>query len=1503
MKSIPGGPIPKEEPESNSRVPIRRGALIALEIRPRPATLWHLSPRDDIAALIRHALHRLFSFPWGRPCFLALLLASPASAGLVHRWSFNEAAGSAARGTVLTDPISDAEAVVRGNGATLTGTTLVLPGTTDGNQGDTHISAYIDLPNGVISSKTNLTVEIWAAPLGSRSWQRLFEFGRTAGPGDGQGAPGEWTGTAGTGPASNQTGADTFLATFQIGPEIGQQQLAFSPDGITGNALNVTVPSTLGTRYHTVVTFADGSGAFGKDGGRFTWYRDGQQVGSLDLPIHLRDLADVNNWLGRSQGSADPLANAAYDEVRIYDHALTPAEVSASRDAGPDAALVVTRPDNITMHRLQKVRVAALANDRGPFDPATVSIVQKPRSGTALPAADGTILYSHTGGVVASDRFTYRVRSAAGDSVPATVNITFSNSLRIPRHGVNLPNTAPVAAGSVQLVNAFPGVTFEQPVAIASPPGETQRLFVVEREAKIKLVADVTAPTPAASVFLDLQAMLAARGQGETIDAGINGEFGLLGLAFHPSYAQNRQFFIFYSVNIAGTHYERLSRMTARADNANLADTSSELILIDQLDREPNHNGGDLHFGPDGYLYVSLGDEGGQYDVRQNSQRIDLNFFSGLLRIDVDKQPGSLDPNPHPAVPLDNGVARFAVPPGNPFIGASSFNGAAVDPAQVRTEFWAVGLRNPWRFSFDPLNGDLWLGDVGQDSYEEINLITKGGNYGWAAREGTHAGPRIPPASFSSIDPEFEYPHLHLSGNLHDKGNAVTGGIVSRGGRFPEFEGAYFFADWQSGNIWKLLRGTPHPTVERIAGEGGIVAFGRDPSNQDILLADYDGQRLLRLTIAATHSEFPQTLGATGLFADLKDLSPTPGLISYTPNLSFWSDYAIKRRWFSLPDTTSRMTWSRDGAWTFPSGMLWVKHFDLETTRGVPATRKRIETRVLLRNDEGVFGVSYRWNDAGTEAMLVSEAGEDFDLPINVKGVPQTQHWHIPSRSECTTCHNATAGYGLSFSTRQLNRATNMRGFSGNQLDLLRTHGFFTNAPDPASRLPRHVRPDETAFSVEARVRSYLSVNCSYCHLPGGSAPPTWDARSLLTLAQTGLIDGHPANNQGDPANRLVAPGDPQHTILLSRITGTGGVSRMPPLGSSELDPSAITLLTHWVQHPAAATSASFNGLIRGDPVAAANVGFVKLTVSAKQSFSISGQLGGQAFARTGAFDTAGHAEVLLSAAGKPPLKAMLTLNATRDLVTGELQLEGGTIAALSADRVPAYPAPERSPWEGRYTVAIPGAPASAWDTLPAGCGYGTGVVSAAGAVRFAGTLGDSTTGSQSARLSALGGWPFHLGLYGAKGALNGMLTFRDFPGSSDLDGTLDWFKPADPKALFYPGGFDVKLDAFGSRFTGLPLGFTAATLTLEGGAVVPSTATTQLSVDAAAHFTPLNSPGFKLTLAPATGLFTGQFREGNSTLLRAFGGAFLQKTGEGYGLFKGKERQTGAVELNATAP
>ncbi|RYD72667.1 MAG: hypothetical protein EOP84_22765, partial [Verrucomicrobiaceae bacterium] len=531
-----------------------------------------------------------------------------------------------------------------------------------------------------------------------------------------------------------------------------------------------------------------------------------------------------------------------------------------------------------------------------------------------------------------------------------------------------------------------------------------------------------------------------------------------------------------------------------------------------------------------------------QNDSRNNSQTITKDFFSAVARIDVDKKPANLAPNPHAAIPTDGGVARYSVPADNPYVGATSFNGAAIAPANVRTEFWAVGFRNPWRFHFDSETSELWLADVGQNTYEEVDIVTKGKNYGWAFREGAHNGAKSAqaPANFDTLyhtPPLYEYVHTGVSGgDSNFKGNSITGGVVYRGTRFPGLTGAYIFADYVSGHVWSLVRnGTNTPTVTRIAGETGIVAFGKDPSNGDVLIADGDGGRLLRLTIETPTGTYPQTLSETGLFADLSDLTPSPGVLPYTVNLPFWSDHAIKSRWFALPGTASKMTWSREGTWTFPAGQIWVKHFDLELTRGNPATKKRIETRLLVKNASGSYGVSYRWNDAGTEATLVGDSGADFDLNLTVNGSPYTQRWHVPSRAECLACHTPQAGHALSFNTRQVNLTNILNGFAGNQLTLLHSAGYFSNTPESPNLLPRHLRPSESNFPVEARVRSYLAVNCAYCHQAGGTASPAaLDGRPELLLAQTGLINGAASNNGGNAANKLVVPGDAVHSIVLN---------------------------------------------------------------------------------------------------------------------------------------------------------------------------------------------------------------------------------------------------------------------------------------------------------------------------------------------------------------------------------
>ncbi len=923
-----------------------------------------------------------------------------------------------------------------------------------------------------------------------------------------------------------------------------------------------------------------------------------------------QNAAETSNGTNSSQWAAKSypfVANSTTTTLTFRDISTVTAGVDALLDnvrVTTDGSVTVPLAvnDSATIHSGQKVRLPVLANDTGTFDPNLLEIVSPPATGTATIVSPGEILYTHPGADTAPVSFTYRVSGAGGQSLPATVAITISPALRIPNNNLNVPAAPPPTA--VQVVPAFPGVTFTDPLCFVSPPGDTSRLFVCEFGGRIKVIPDVTAATPTSSLVLDLPAVISTppRTPAESFVPGPDGEAGLLGMAFHPDYATNGYFYVSYMIAKAtdsSVWYQRLSRFTVPAAQigqpAPAANPSSELILIEQRDRSFGHNGSDLHFGADGYLYWSIGDEGWEAGLTNNAQRIDMNFFSAMLRIDVDKKPGNLEPNAHPnpaaaglglntvnAIPRDeipagsgNFFARYSIPLDNPFVSTSQggtwngvFNGNAITAPNlpyVRSEFWAVGLRSPWRFSIDEPTGEIWLGDVGFETYEEVDLITKGANYGWAFREGKHNGVTSPPPGATATDPIYEYAHNNQPGDSTFKGNSIIGGVVYRGTRFASLAGAYIFGDHISGHIWALTRPGGVPTVERIAGQAGLTTFGADPSNGDVLVSDYFGGRIMRIVTGTPSTGYPATLSATRLFADLADLSPAPGVLPYAPNLAFWSDYAIKRRWFIIPDATSTMTWSRDDSWTFPSGQIWVKHFDLETERGnLASPKKRIETRLLVKNDAGVYGVSYRWNEAGTEATLAADGGEDFPVEITVNGAPYTQQWTIPSRAQCITCHSPQAGHALSFNTRQLNLETPINGFAGNQLDLLRVHGYFSNTPEASNVLPRHLRPGETAYPLEARVRSYLAVNCSYCHAgAAGTAPPAWDGRHELTLDQTGLINGA-TTQAGDPF-RLIVPDHPESSVVLQRIGATGGFTRMPPLGTHEVNPADIALVSDWI--------------------------------------------------------------------------------------------------------------------------------------------------------------------------------------------------------------------------------------------------------------------------------------------------------------------------------------------------
>lgn len=750
-----------------------------------------------------------------------------------------------------------------------------------------------------------------------------------------------------------------------------------------------------------------------------------------------------------------------------------------------------------------------------------------------------------------------------------------------------LPADLPAATGYT-LENALGTLTFSEPLAIAAPPGETGRVFIVEKTGTIQVV-NLTGGAPTKSTFLDVRA-ISGVGSGTTTNFMSDGESGLLGLAFHPAYATNRTFFIFYTVRVGGNRHQRVARLTASASNSQLADPASHAPLITQRDEQNNHNGGDLHFGPDGYLYVATGDEGGGNDSLDNSRWIDRDFHSAILRLDVDRtnvgQPGgSVEPNPHPAINLDPANAnraRYAVPPDNPLLvtdyagtlgplGAGAFGGGNLVASKLRTEFAVFGLRNPWRISFDHPTGRLFIADVGQGAREEISIAPLGSNLGWPYLEGTVNGPasRLPaPANppVPRLAPIHEYPRT--------VGSSITGGVVYRGGRLPELFAHYLFADYGSSRVFALQETNGTWTRRTLINSGApIVGIGFDPRNGDALFANIWSGVVGRLARSGTTGTAPPaTLSATGAFANLATLAPAVGVVPYDINLPFWSDHAAKRRWFALPGdpTAPAITFAADTPWTFPTGTVWVKHFDLPTARGASpsALTRRIETRFLVKTTAGSYGLSYRWREDQTDADLVAEAGADVDYPVNVNGIDQTQRWRFPGRGECLACHTPAAGHALSFHTRQLHRPGTYGTSTANQILHLADAGYLSTAsaptPEELVALPAHAALTDASQSLEHRVRSYLAVNCISCHVPGGAGLGGFDVTAALSTEATRLRTATLVNNGGDPANRLLAPGDAAHSMLLKRILGDGA-PRMPPLATNELDPDAEQLLRDYI--------------------------------------------------------------------------------------------------------------------------------------------------------------------------------------------------------------------------------------------------------------------------------------------------------------------------------------------------
>jgi len=334
-------------------------------------------------------------------------------------------------------------------------------------------------------------------------------------------------------------------------------------------------------------------------------------------------------------------------------------------------------------------------------------------------------------------------------------------------------------------------LSFSSPVGLYDPNDGTNRLFVVQQNGLIK-VFENNANVTDASTFLDISSEIT-----------YGGERGLLGLAFHPNYTSNGYFYVDYTDTSGDTI---ISRFNVDGTNPNTANQTSEVEILKVNQPYSNHNGGQIAFGPDGYLYIGLGDGGSGGDPEGNGQNRQT-LLGSILRIDV-----------------DSGLP-FAVPTDNPFYG--NVNGYA-------EELFAFGFRNPWRFSFDAITGDLWAGDVGQSLWEEIDIVESGKNYGWNTREGAHD---YDPGTNTTtvIDPIYEY--------SHSLGNAITGGFVYRGSSLSNLIGKYLYADYGSGRIWALefQDGTAVNNTLLYDASFSIPSFGVD-SNNELYICAFDGK-------------------------------------------------------------------------------------------------------------------------------------------------------------------------------------------------------------------------------------------------------------------------------------------------------------------------------------------------------------------------------------------------------------------------------------------------------------------------------------------------------------------------------------------------------------------------------------------------------------------------------------------------------------------------------------
>lgn len=744
----------------------------------------------------------------------------------------------------------------------------------------------------------------------------------------------------------------------------------------------------------------------------------------------------------------------------------------------------------------------------------------------------------------------------------------------VPSRVVGAPDPPP----PYRVVRAFPRLSLTNPVVVAREPGRRRLWFIDQDPGKAEPRLCRTTGDPADGAYEVLH------------------HFGTslaYSIAFHPDFKENGHLFIGSNDRVAdGDKRVRITRYRVDSSPPHSFHSDSAEVIIEWGSN--GHDGAAMAFSPEGLMYVTSGDGTSDSDTNLKGQGLD-HLLSKVLRIDVDR------PDP----------GRFySVPPDNPFV---AIKGA-------RPETWAYGFRNPWRMSVDPGTGHVWVGNNGQDLWEQVYLVERGANYGWSVYEGSHifyANRELGPTPVSR--PLLEHPH--------SEARSMTGGLVYYGSRFPELRGAYIYGDHSTGKIWGArVEGRKVVWHQELADTSlAIVAFEVDAGG-NLLVLDYrdegeGGFYSLEVNHAPDSSDrFPRRLSRTGLFASVAGHRLTPGMIPYSVNAPLWSDGAFKERSLYLPPADGQdegrsqagAGMTSNAGWSFPDRTVLVKSFGFDSENGGAGERRWIETRLLTRRQGEWVGYSYAWNREQTEAYLVGSEGRDASVEIDpADGGKRRLDWRFPSRSECMVCHSRAANFVLGLSTLQMNKEHDYGGATANQLEALHYLGVLepawsdddkqslrkalqesgvnryrldsrmeeiTTAADDGAVLPadlpfhwsaafpRLVDPYDPREALQARARSYLHANCAQCHVQAGGGNSQISLEFSKSLEDMKMLDLQPLHHRFDiPDARLVAPGDPNRSVLLHRMA-TRGRGRMPQLATSLVDRQAVELIREWIR-------------------------------------------------------------------------------------------------------------------------------------------------------------------------------------------------------------------------------------------------------------------------------------------------------------------------------------------------